>query len=107
MKASEAFINVTLFSYVACIFLTVIGRTPVLNSSPIHQITGYLLAIAFIIASIKMKETPVRNFCGAAYGFAAMVTFAGSIQWVGGVGACLAMAVWDLVLGVTILTNDV
>jgi len=48
-----------------------------------------------------MKEAILRRFCGAVYGFIAMITFAGNVQWAGGTGASLAMALWDLCLGVT------
>jgi len=35
-----------------------------------------------------------------------MITFAGNIQWVGGLGADLAMAAWDLILGIALLLDD-
>jgi hypothetical protein len=59
-----------------------------------------------LILRIKTKNVLIKNFSGAAYGFAAMITFAGNIQWVGGLGADLAMAAWDLILGIALLLDD-
>jgi len=106
MKPTEAFISASICSYVACIFLSLTGNPPILNYPSLHQSIIYILFMALLIASIRMKGTMVRKFCGAAYGFIAMFTFAGNVQWAGGAGASLAMALWDLCLGVTVFMTE-
>lgn len=102
MKITEAFVNVSIFSYVACIFLALTGSPPIPNQPALQQIILYALFMGLLAASIKLNYVNLRRFCGATYGFIAMVTFAGNIQWAGGTGASLAMAMWDLCLGVTL-----
>ena len=101
MKYTEAFISATIFSYIACIFLSLTGNPPILNYPALQQSIIYTAFMALLIACIRIKETILRRCCGAVYGFIAMITFAGNVQWAGGTGASLAMALWDLCLGVT------
>jgi len=90
-------------SYVACLFLVIIGMPPVTNSPAPVQATGYILALIALVLVNKSKNVGVRHALGAVYGFIAMITFAGGVQWVGGLAANLSMALWDLGLGVTML----
>jgi len=101
LKPTEAFISASIFSYVACMFLSLTGNPPILNYPALQQSIVFTAFMALLIACIRMKEVILRRFCGAVYGFIAMITFAGNVQWAGGTGASLAMALWDLCLGVT------
>jgi hypothetical protein len=102
MKITEAFVSASISSYVACIFLALTGTPPIPNQPALPQSILYALFMGLLITSIKLKYVNLRRFCGAIYGFIAMVTFAGNIQWAGGPGASLAMAIWDLCLGITL-----
>ena len=54
----------------------------------------------------KNEKYCCKEFMWSYIRFAAMVTFSGGIQWVGGLSANLAMAAWDLLLGIAVLMND-
>ncbi len=105
MRLFEAFINVSLFSYLGCIFLAGIGLPPITNWPPNFQIPGFIAAIAVLLYSSRTKNQMAQHLCAGVYGFIAMLTFSGAIMWAGGDNAGLAMALWDILIGLAILAN--
>jgi len=104
MKPTIAFIHLSIFSYLACLFLAITGKPPIENLSITGQVVDYLIAMGLLMACLILNRPVVRSLGGAVYGFFGMYTFAGNVHWAGGVMAWLAMAIWDLGLGFTLFS---
>ncbi len=106
MKLTEAFINVSLFSYLGCIFLAGIGLPPITNWSQALQIPGFIVAMAVLLYSSRTTNRLAQHLCAGTYGFVAMLTVSGAIKWAGGNNAGLAMALWDILIGMAMLASE-
>ena len=108
MNKSEAFIFITSFSYIGAFAATKIGYPPMVGPSPLIQCMIYtLFAVALFVYYINRNAT-LGIILSIIYGVLAGLSFSGIQQWINYSGSSdhlgVAMALWDLVLAVAILT---
>ena len=107
------------FSYLAIAVMSTLGYPPMgtmlgYTVTPALQVVGSLtLFAALVYMALKVESSDLvalRYFIAAVYGFLAMLSFSGAQQWINYYGATddlgAFMALWDLVLGASIITLE-
>ena len=97
------FVLITLYAYLGCLVMTILGMPPIGNIAEILQLIFYIVIVCvYTGAVINELPTWAYGLLGCFYGMAAMFAYTGYIEWVNYAGAQdlhgIAMAVWDLIL---------
>jgi hypothetical protein len=118
MSLLEAFLMVTAFAYLACVFFTLVGKPPLFEIDDYQQAVFYFLAffVIWIVAAppFSISWPPqVYSLLGALYAFAAIGSFIGYPQrWMaywrknpedGSDSGQIGMAFWDLAISISFL----
>ena len=107
MQANRAFIYISIFAYFACIIETLLGTPVIMNVSVWEQVLAYIILIILLTAYLKSSYSKhtLGAILGALYGLGAMMAFSDFVLWApNSIVSGPAMAAWDLVLAVAILT---
>ena len=108
MNKSEAFVYTTACSYIGAAAIAVAGYPSMANVSSQFQILCYLIAYAILISCLVYPQ--LRFPVATIYGVLAVLSFSGVQSWVNYSGSAdflgVAMALWDLVLAVSLLTTE-
>ena len=90
--------------------MTIAGYPPMTGLSPFVQSIGYILAAVILSVYFTYNNTILGGILAIIYGILAVLSFSGVQQWINYNGASdylgVAMALWDLVLAVAILTVE-
>lgn len=104
MRWSRAFIYASIFSYAAAIVMIAVNFPPA-------TVTFLPLFSGFIWISIliySLYDNSYNYLWGAFFGFTAMLSFSGLVQWINYSGTLdlnLFMSAWDLLIAVALLVE--
>jgi len=111
MEFVDAFLLATAFAYFACLFCTLMGKSPLIGvDDKVQGILYGLASVIFVVVSIGPSISTLNFILGVFYGFSAVGSFIGwPQQWSafweddpeeGSAAGQIGMAFWDLVIAI-------
>ena len=110
MNTQKAFLLVTAAGYGFASVAALLGYPAMENVNPLIQAVGYAVQGVALAASAQYPGfKPLKYVLATVYGGLSVASFSGIQKWkdyAGGQPLQPAMALWDLAVGVAVLTNS-
>lgn len=108
MRASKAFITLSVWSYISLSVFSGLHLQLIEKLPPVVTLFGSALMAFLILATLK--HPIIGHYSGAVFGFFAMGSFSGILQWHSYYGKHIItgpyMAAWDIAIGLCMIVES-